>query len=118
MIQLRAEQIQCFAEAQAAGFLARLEAFLRAQFPDTVSVSQPEMHSTLESVVQRASAYGLEGEQEQAVFAVAAWLMGENFAVEHSRVHAALSSSQYSSAEKSSWLDRYVHEMFDRLRQV
>jgi|ERR1022692_2537454 hypothetical protein len=116
MFQLRSEQIDAFAHAHSESFLLRLRAFMRAHFPDTQLVSDAELKVGLERVLRKAALYGLDGEQEQASFSVASWLLGEDFDKDHPQAQAFLSSDRLSSEEKGSWLDQYVRQVFQRLQ--
>jgi hypothetical protein len=117
MFRLRSEQIGAFAQAQSQRLVVRLCAFLRSHFPDAEHAPEPEMKVGLARVIQKAARYGVENEQGQAVFCVAAWLLGEDFDVDHPQAQTILSSDRLSEEEKVSWLGEYTREVFARLQQ-
>jgi hypothetical protein len=116
MFQIRSEHLRHFEQARTESFLDRLCALLCAHFPDAQQASGTSMRAALDRALRKASAHGLRSEQEQAVYCVAAWLMGEDFDVDQPQVQTVLSSARLSGAEKVSWLDRYTREMFSRLQ--
>jgi len=113
MFQIRSEQIEAFERDQFERLVDRLCAFLRAQFPDAERAPAAEIRVGLERMLPRASDYGLENEQELAIFAVSAWLMGLDFDATHPEAQAVL-ISQRTSAEKAEWLASYTRRIFER----
>jgi hypothetical protein len=115
MVNIREQQMDEFARNQREGFVDRVTVHLRAHFPDAAVVPWAELRAGVAAQIARGERYGLELEQENAVYVTAAWLLGEDFDTRMPAAEAVLSSPNLSGEEKRRWLDEFTRELFMRL---
>jgi hypothetical protein len=117
MITFRKDQLDALSRNQEKRFVDRLVAFLQQQFPDAAAEPANKLRPGVEEQTRKAGKYGLELEQEQAVYVTSAWLLGADFDTRFPAAAEVLPSPQLSGEEKRAWLEEWTQEMFNRLEQ-
>ena len=117
MYKVRSAQMSAFEKDQYERFIDRITAHLREQFPDAAALPVDELRIGVAAQLKRADEYGLDLEQEQAIYATSAWLLGEDFDKRFPAAEAVLSSSRLTSFEKQQWLEEFTREIFARLEK-
>jgi hypothetical protein len=118
MIQIRESQICALATDCRTRFADRVTTFLQQHFPDAAKLPRNELHCGVVKQLANAGAYGLESEQQQATYAAAAWLLGEDFDARIPAVKAVLDSHETSGEYKSRWLADFAQQMFAILERA
>jgi hypothetical protein len=117
MIVFRKEQLDSLSRNQENRFVDRLVAFLQEQFPDAAAEPVHELRPGVEDQTRKAAKYGLELEQEQAVYVTSAWLLGADFDAHFPAAQHMLESPDYTPEQKSDWLEAWTVKMFEELEK-
>lgn len=107
--------LDAFARAQEEDFEDRLVAFLRRQFPDASEMPERDFRVGVRAQMLRAAGYGMDAEQDIAVYCTVGWLLGEDFPEEFPAAGAALVNPEFSSHLKAEWLGNWVDKLFSAL---
>jgi hypothetical protein len=97
-------------------FESRLVDFLHTKFPETKSEPAEEFKNAIHQQALNAQKYGLETEQDIAVYVTTAWLLGEHFDTEFPAAQVEL-TSKASAQEKAQWLEDWTTKMLDILEK-
>jgi hypothetical protein len=94
--------------AQEERFYQRFSRFLRENFPDERDVSAAHHRAIHEPLVVKARSYGLETEQQIAIYLLVAKVQGKDFDTALQGAKAILLSNDLEAPEKSNDLESLI----------
>ncbi len=115
MLRIRLEQLEAFSTNQEDNFAERVVRFLQLQFPDAAQEDSSKLLTVVKRQIFKAESYGIEFEQDLAIYTTAAWLLGPDFDTEFPAAFAVLSSPKMQGQKKAAWLRDFATELFSRL---
>ncbi|QHT71201.1 hypothetical protein GXP67_33390 [Rhodocytophaga rosea] len=98
-------------------FEERLVSYLYETFPDAQDIPNEQMLSTVLNLLEKASHYGFEAEDDQAVYIVTAYLLGVDFDNEFPAAAHILTDPAFSAAEKAEQLQTWTQELLKTLEE-
>jgi hypothetical protein len=104
-----------FTQAQLNEFSTRLVDYLHNEFPDSKKIPTSSLLSGVKQQIKNAASYGLETEQQIAIYTQTAWLLGLEFDNEFPAAKSVLNSAKYSATEKVQFLEKWTVKMFETL---
>ena len=91
--------------------------FLHGLFPESAEIPDEELIKTLQSLLEKASGYGLESENDFTVYIITAYLLGVDFDTESPAVSKILSETGVTASEKArnlqNWTQQLLHSSND-----
>ena len=115
MLTIRKSLLDAFAQGQESDFEERLVKFLRHNFDDAALEEKSKLLAGVRALVRQAGAYGIETEQDIAVFCTTAWLLGDDFPEEFPAAGQALVNPEFSGHLKAEWLANWTEKLFAAL---
>ncbi len=89
----------------------RLLNFLHVLFPESAQIPDEELTKTLQSLLEKASGYGFEAENDLAVYIITAYLLGVDFDTEFPVVSKILSQPAQTASEKAKNLQSWTRQL-------
>jgi hypothetical protein len=100
-------------------FVARMRSALAERFPAEIdAMPGDEFAQVVEGLVRRAAGYGLADERSAAVFVATAWLLGQEFDVQHPELAALLADKTLLPMQKSAALEAFATALLEALAQA
>jgi hypothetical protein len=96
-------------------FEERLVSYLYETFPDAKEIPNDEMKSTVLNLLEKASQYGFEMEDDLAIYIVTAYLLGVHFDSEFPGATQILTDPAFSASEKAEQLQTWTQELLKTL---
>jgi transcriptional regulator of aromatic amino acid metabolism len=100
-----------------ASFEQQVLEFLYEAFPDSKSVPSQQMKASIHMVLQKGVQYGLNNEEDLAVYAITSYVLGENFDEEVPEAAMVLQNKNYSSRQKAELLESFAKQVVTALEQ-
>ncbi len=89
----------------------KLLKFLHVLFPESVEIPDEELIKTLQSLLEKASGYGFEEENDFAVYIITAYLLGVDFDTEFAAVSEILSEAGVAASDKAKNLQKWTQQL-------
>lgn len=117
MIRIRRDQLPPLSRASGEGTCDWIVAVLRAVFPDAASASVAELDAGVARQVERAAGYCLERDDHVAIYAMTAWVLGDDFPERFTAAGAVLSARDTTPERKVEWLEAWTQTLLQALEQ-
>ena len=114
---IRRQQLEALAAARKSQLAREIVSFLKEQYNEARSAPEAELLPPVQRLVRRAEYYGLNTEQDIAIYSIAGFMLGESFDIDFPAVQQVLPSPVLSSGEKADWLLQWTTELFQTLEK-
>jgi hypothetical protein len=117
MFKIRKEQMDAQSKAVREHYEDRLYDFLCEEFPEAKDDPPAELRAEIHRQVEKAKTYGLESEQDVALYLTSAWMLGKEFDTEFPAANEILKSPMRSPAMKAEDLSKLTERLFLALEE-
>ncbi len=76
-----------------------------------------ELEEGVAPQVSRAVAYGLERDDQVAIYAMTAWVLGEDFPERFTAAGAVLNARDTTPEDKTEWLEQWTQTLLEKLEE-